>query len=67
MDFKEIDEIFDDLDSQASSSTSYLQTLVNIGMIAVIGASGYIWFKLNAHEHKYKWLVFTFKLFNINI
>eukprot|EP00347_Sterkiella_histriomuscorum_P011627 403371726 len=51
---REIDELFDNMEQNGVGSRSVSMTLLNMGMVFVVMASGYVWFKLNQFENKYR-------------
>jgi hypothetical protein len=56
-DMSDIDQIFDDMESKVGGGLSILgnslgSLMINLGMIAVILASAFMWLKLNSYETK---------------
>ncbi|CDW73997.1 vesicular integral-membrane protein vip36 [Stylonychia lemnae] len=53
-DMREVDEIFDHLEDHGVGKSSAWNSLLNYGMMMVIGASIYIWCQLNKYENRFK-------------
>lgn len=53
-DMKEIDDVFNEMELQVvNTGAGWSAMIVNIGMLMVIGFSGFLWCKMKSYESKH--------------